>query len=158
MELQRAFDVSPTTVQNWKNDPDFPGGSDGPWTHSQVELYQARRRSSNQPADAGGPPSKSQQLDDALKGAALKIRLQQARRLEFENDLREKKLRDVDELAEELEQAFSFVRDQLVALPDQLASRVPAEAKAGTITGARLFVMRMLNELANREKRIQGSG
>ena len=158
-DLAAAFGVSLTTVQNWANDPDFPGGVRGPWIESQVQLYLAAKGSPA--AGDGGAGPHDNELSQAKRITALakaKKASEEARRLELLNNKMAGLLIDREEAVREMSEIFATLRDRLLQLPTQVATSAPQEQKPELIRQTRRHVHALLEELASLAQRGFGDG
>jgi len=148
--LAAAFGVSTNTIQKWTRDPSFPGGREGPWDHAKVKKWKELR-------EKDGTLNEDESDADvarALRRARLAVEEETARKLKFANDERQGLLVNHEEMAIEVKENYAMIRDRVLALPDQLATKVPPAAKAEVIANSRLIVNKMLNEMANWQNRM----
>jgi len=148
-------------VQNWTDEPDFPGGKSGPWTHSAVDVWVRRNGKLNGGGSASDDEDEATQkllanADRVFKTARAQKIVAEAKLLELKYKERNKEVVARDEVTAELEDVFAFLRDGLRRLPDDAANEVPAEQKPAVIAMLRRKIDGLLTEFANKAGRIGG--
>lgn len=142
-------------MQAWTRKPGFPGGRDGPWIHSAVEVFRMR----NDDDDGGDDPAEAnvhKQARTLYITAQARKMAAEAEKIELQNRKTKGELIGIDEVRAEMEDVFAYLRDALRRLPDDAGNEVPAENKPAVIAMLRRKVNSYLQEFADKAGRAVG--
>lgn len=142
-------------MQVWTRKPDFPGGRNGPWIHSSVELWARRNPNEEDGVDPAEANVHKQARTLYITAQARKMAAE-AEKIELQNRKTKGELIGIDEVRAEMDDVFAYLRDALRRLPDDAGNEVPAESKPAVIAMLRRKVDSYLQEFADKAGRVVG--
>lgn len=149
--LAVAFDTSRVSIDKWTQQPDFPGGRDGPWEHEAVAEFLAANDSRITRAERHERPGARTQVGDTRAAAeALKVR-EQYRKLKLQNDILEGKLRYADVIAQKWAIGMLRIRQRLQSFPDEQAMTFPESTRAQNLADFKNGINGLLREMSQWE-------
>lgn len=151
IDLAVGFDTSRVSIDKWTQQPDFPGGRDGPWDHEAVAEFLAVNDSRITAADRYDRQGAVGQVTQTKSAAdALKVR-EQYRRLKLQNDILEGKLRYADQIAQHWNMGLLRIKHRLEAFPDELAMTFPEPTRAQNLADFKNAINGLLREMSQWE-------
>lgn len=137
--LAAHYRTSATTVANWTNRPDFPGGGKGPWKQAAIDDFLHLIRSPQAPAGgrtiagtshahAGGGPAGEALAKQKLQADVINS-LEAARGKKLKNDQFEGRHWDKDLVVRTWSAFCIRVKERLQAIPAELCVELPPEVR-----------------------------